>query len=231
MKRAISLWMLASVALIAGQAGALDASSPGRVSSRVASVRDLRDAGVVKQQYDYSCGAAALATLLTYGMADSVDERALLDELLELMPAEDQNAVRQQGLSLLDLQRLAEGRGHKAQGFRIAPNQLAKLRRPVIVFVQARGYPHFTVLKGVRGDRAFLADPALGNVRMPLHRFVDMWADATGRGIVFAVEPRDGAWPVSSALDTPGGPGYVEALAARQLFETAKPIRADHGIR
>jgi predicted double-glycine peptidase len=231
MKRAISLCMLASVPLIANHAAALDAGSSGRASSRVASVRELRDAGVVKQQYDYSCGAAALATLLTFGLSDQVDERTLLDELLELMSAEDQTAVRQQGLSLLELQRLAEGRGHKAQGFRIAADQLPKLRRPVIVFVHARGYPHFTVLKGVRGDRAFLADPSLGNVRMPLYRFVDMWADATGRGIVFAVEPRDGAWPASSALDPPGAPGYLETLTARHLYDIGKPLRADHGIR
>jgi predicted double-glycine peptidase len=232
MKRAISLCMLASASLTPVHSGTLDVGSgSARISLQVASVRGLRDAGVVKQQHDYSCGAAALATLLTYGLSDPVDEQALLAALLGPMSVDDQTAVRRLGLSLLDLQQLAQGRGHKAQGFRMAADQLAKLRRPVIVFVQARGYPHFAVLKGVRGDRAFLADPSLGNVRMPLYRFVDMWADATGRGIVFAVEPRDGAWPDRSALDAPERPAHLEALTARQLYDTGKPLRGGDGIR
>lgn len=195
-------------------------------------MRELRDAGVVKQRYDYSCGAAALATLLTYGLSDPVDEQTLLTDLLQMISAEDQATVQRKGLSLLDLQHLAESHGHPAQGFRISVAQLEKLRRPVIVFVQARGYPHFTVLKGVRGDRAFLADPSLGNVRMPLYRFVEMWADPEGRGIVFAVEPKAGAaWPDTSPLAAHERPVNLEALAARRLFETASPSQGDHGIR
>src|SRR5205085_11166910 len=101
--------------------------------------------------------------------------------------------------------------------------QLARLQRPVIVFGQAGGYPHFTVLKGGRGDRAYLADPSLGNERMPLYRFVDMWADAQGRGIVFAVEPKDGAWPEASPLNPPDRPVNLEAVTARQIIESALP--------
>jgi uncharacterized protein len=231
MKRAISACMLASAALFTAHAGPVEIrAGEARLSSSVASVRDLRDAGVVKQRYDYSCGAAALATLLTYGLADPVDEEALLTDLLQIISGEDQAVMKRQGLSLLDLQHLAEHRGHKAQGFRVATAQLASLRRPVIVFVEARGYRHFTVLKGVRGDRAFLADPSLGNVRMPLYRFIDMWADASGRGVVFAVEPKD-AWPDASPLNPPDRPVNLEAVTARRLFETASPVQGDHGIR
>ncbi|NML44459.1 C39 family peptidase [Ramlibacter sp. G-1-2-2] len=232
MTRALAL-LLAASALLPLRCAAQDAgNAPARPSSRVASVRELRDAGVVRQRYDYSCGAAALATLLTYGLSDPVDEQALLTELLEMISAEDQTTVQRKGLSLLDLQHLAAVHRHAAQGFRIPVSQLEKLRRPVIVFVQSRGYPHFTVLKGVRGDRAWLADPSLGNVRMPLYRFVDMWADAEGRGIVFAVEPSIGrAWPETSALDVPDRPVNLEAVTARRLFETASPSRGDHGIR
>lgn len=208
------------------------ADAPARSSSRVASVRELRDAGLVRQRYDYSCGAAALATLLTYGLLDPVDEQTLLTELLQMISVEDRSTVQRKGLSLLDLQHLAATHGHAAQGFRIGVEQLQRLRRPVIVFVQSRGYPHFTVLKGVRGDRAFLADPSLGNVRMPLYRFLDIWADPQGRGIVFAVEPKDGgAWPLASALDVRERSVNLEARTARQLFDTASPSQGDHGIR
>ena len=36
---------------------------PARLESHVQSMRAIRDAGVVRQRFDYSCGSAALATL------------------------------------------------------------------------------------------------------------------------------------------------------------------------
>jgi hypothetical protein len=53
--------------------------------------------------------------------------------------------------------------------------------------------------------RVYLADPFLGTVRMPLYRFLDVWADEPGRGIVLAMEPVDRSWPQRFALELPGG--------------------------
>jgi predicted double-glycine peptidase len=190
-------------------------------------MRELRDAAVVRQRHDYSCGSAALASLLTYGLDDPVGEQTLLDALLKPMGPDELAAIGKKGLSLQDLQRLAQMRGHKAQGFRVQADQLARVSRPVIAFVKPGGYPHFVVLKGVRGDRAYVADPSLGNVRMPLYRFLDMWADGSGSGVIFAVERKDGVWPARYALQVPEAAGTpIEALAARRLFEAGKPATA-----
>ena len=197
----------------------------GRTEYRVRSLRALRDAGVVKQLYDYSCGSAALATLLTYGLNDPVDEARLLRAVLEPLAAEQLAARQKEGLSLFDLQQLAQQLGHKAQGFRVHQSQLARLSRPVIVFIKPRGYEHFAVLKGVQGDRVHLADPSLGNVRMPLYRFLDMWADASGRGVFFAVESAAGDWPERYALQLAGGADTpLEVLSAERLMEIGKPL-------
>jgi uncharacterized protein len=188
---------------------------------RVQSMRALRDAGVVRQKYDYSCGSAALATLLTYGLDDSTDEDSILRVILSPLSSGELRALQKRGLSLLDLQKIAQGRGHKAQGFRIAADQLSKVSRPLIVFIKPNGYEHFAVFKGLRGDRVYLADPSLGNVRMPLYRFLDMWADASGHGVVFAVERIDGSWPASSALALKGADGIqLEWLSANRLLDT-----------
>jgi predicted double-glycine peptidase len=190
-----------------------------RAEFRVKSLRALRDEGVVKQRYDYSCGSASLATLLTYGLDDPVDENALLRAILEPLSPDELKALQKKGLSLFDLQKLAQGRGHKAQGFRVHQSQLPKLSRPVIVFIKPGGYEHFAVLKGLRGDRAYLADPSLGNVRMPIYRFLDMWADASGRGVVFAVEKAGGDWPERYALQLAGGADTpLEVLSAGRLM-------------
>lgn len=200
-------------------------AAAGLTEYRVRSLRALRDAGVVKQRYDYSCGSASLATLLTYGLNDPVDEDVLLRALLEPLSADQLGALQKRGLSLFDLQHLAQQRGHKALGFRVHQSQLAKLSRPVIVFIKPQGYEHFAVFKGLRGDRVHLADPSLGNVRVPLYRFLDMWADASGRGVIFAVEKAAGDWPQRYALqladrsDTP-----LEVLSAERLMAIGKPL-------
>jgi predicted double-glycine peptidase len=212
----------------AGAAGALPAvgqSAEARFDLRIKSVRELRDAGVVRQRFDYSCGSAALATLLSYGLNDPVDEQTLLRALLEPLQPDELVALTKKGLSLQDLQHLAQMRGHKAQGFRLRADQLARLSRPVIAFIKPGGYAHFAVLKGVSGDRAYLADPSLGNVRMPLYRFLDMWADASGSGVIFAVERQDGVWPERYALQLPASAGSrLELLSARRLLEAGKPF-------
>jgi uncharacterized protein len=200
-------------------------SGTARIEQRVASLVALRDAGVVKQRYDYSCGSAALATLLTYGLNDPVGEDELLRALLEPLSAAELAELQKKGLSLFHLQRLAQQRGHKAQGFRVHQSQLGKLSRPVIVFIKPSGYEHFAVFKGLRGDRVHLADPSLGNVRMALYRFIEMWADESGRGVIFAVEQTSGAWPERYALQLAGtAHPPLEVLSAERMMSIGAPF-------
>src|SRR5262245_27997322 len=103
-------------------------------------MKALRDANVIKQQFDYSCGAAALATLFHYGFCENVTERDVMVQLLSSQSAEQLQVTLQQGFSLLDLQRVAQARGYQAEGFRLAPQSLSQLNGPVIVYIQPRGY-------------------------------------------------------------------------------------------
>jgi len=228
--RGVRILLALCVATIAAGAAAEEAlvvvnSGAARIEQRVTSLVALRDAGVVKQRFDYSCGSAALATVLTYGLNDPVDELTLLRALLEPLSAEELAALHKKGLSLADMQRLAQKRGHKAQGFRLHASQLAKISRPVIVFIKPGGYEHFAVFKGVRGDRVYLADPSLGNVRMPLYRFVDMWADESGRGVIFAVERTTGGWPERYPLQLAGAAGPpLELLSAERMMSVGAPF-------
>ena len=203
-----------------GAAQVVVQAGPVREQISVTSLKTQRDFGVVKQKFDYSCGAAALATLLTYGLNDNVGEDTLLRSLFDGLSPDQVGALQKSGFSLLELQRLAQKRGYQAQGFRIPQEQLSRLGYPVIVFIRPHGYRHFAVLKGIRGDRVYLADPSLGNVRMPLYRFLDMWADKSRRGIIFAVERRNGQWPEHFALQLANNSASpVEILSAAKLSE------------
>ena len=196
-----------------------------RVEVPLRSMKDLRDHHLVRQRFDYSCGAAALATILRYGFGDEVTERDILTELFDLLSEDEEGLRRKEGFSLLDLQRVAQARGYKAQGFRLAPRYLVKLGGPVIVFIEPFGYKHFAVLRGVRGDRVYLADPSSGNVRMPAYSFLDSWLGESGKGIIFVIEPKDGLPGGDTALSPPlDGLPQPEILTAREMLAVGNPF-------
>lgn len=180
--------------------------------------RALRDAGLVRQGFDYSCGSAALATLLQGG-DEPPSETTILREVFAGLTEEEKARIVEAGVSLLDLKRVAERRGYRAEGYRVKPDFLPKLTRPVLVFIQPRGYKHFAVFRGVRGDRVFLANPARGNVRHPIWSFLDMWLDEQGRGVIFVVDSK--ASPLL-ALD-PDAPTQPEILGVRELVAIGNP--------
>ena len=192
-----------------------------RIDRPARSMKDLRDENVVKQRFDFSCGAAALATLMRYGFSEDVTEAQILVGLFDV-PSDAEKAERERtGFSLLDLQRVARARKYNAEGFRIEPDELAKLGGPVIVFIEPRGYKHFAVFRGIRGDRVYLADPSRGNIRLPLYTFLDTWLQDDGKGIIFVAEPESGS-PVGASLLSMAGAGTgrrPELLSIREMLE------------
>ncbi len=186
-----------------------------RIGGTARTWKDMRDAGVVRQGHDYSCGSAALATLLS-GADPDVTEREILLEVLEGLTDDQKRQTMEQGLSLLDLKTVANRRGFRAEGYRVEPDLLAKITRPVIVFIEPGGYRHFAVFKGMRGDRVFLADPARGNVRMPIYEFADIWLGDDGKGVLFVVGS-ESAELLALEQDAPTQP---ERMAASQLLRT-----------
>lgn len=196
-----------------------------RLDAPARSIKDQRDQNIVKQRFDFSCGSAALATLLRYGFGENVTEREILVGLFNQL-SDEQKAIREKtGFSLLDLQRVAQARGYNAQGFRLAPEQLSLLGGPVIVFIESRGYKHFAVLRGVPGGRVYLADPSRGNIRTPAHNFLKDWLQADGKGIIFVVEPKTGLpqSPTPLTLSENGLPP-PEIMTAREMLAVGNPF-------
>jgi len=138
-------------------------SAAGRV--RVQSWKTRRDEGLVKQDLDYSCGAASLATLLTQYYGAAVSEEALLQAM-------DKGDAR---ASFDDMARALAQFGFKAQGFAASWEQLVKLRVPVVVYLKHRKSDHFSVLRGIDDRTVWLADPSLGNRTYSKSQFLAMW--------------------------------------------------------
>lgn len=153
--------------------------SPGTFTVNVASMKELRFRKIVQQQYDYSCGSATLATLLTYHYEDPVTEQDVFKAMFE---NGDQEKIRKEGFSMLDMKKYLEAREYKADGFRVSLDKLRDIGVPAIVLVNTRGYKHFVVIKGVTDNRVLLGDPALGTRSLPRAEFEQMW-----NGLIFIV--------------------------------------------
>ena len=151
----------------------------------VRSLLEIRQANVVIQQWDVSCGAAALATLLTYHLGDAVSEKGVAQAMLG--KTNPLRVKHRGGFSLLDLKRYAEARGFQADGYtNVSLADLVKLG-PAIVPIQLDGYPHFVVFRARSGDRVLIADPAFGNRSVEVELFEKAW-----QKIAFVVDRRGG---------------------------------------
>jgi predicted double-glycine peptidase len=161
----------------------------------VQSLLELRQENVAIQNWDLSCGAAALTTLFRYQHGEDVTEREVALELVqrdEYLANPDLLRLRQ-GFSLLDLKRVVDRRGYSGVGMgRLTLDGLVA-HAPVIVPVDLLGYNHFVVFRGQLGDRVLLADPAYGNRTMTVARFQQGWIEYPELGRVgFVVARRDG---------------------------------------
>lgn len=145
----------------------------------VTSLADIPFRTVVRQQYDYSCGSAALATLLHHHYGIRVGEA----EVFKAMYATgDQKRIREVGFSLLDIKRYLASRGFEADGYRTTFDQLVKVNRPAIAVVTAGTYRHFVVVKGARDGKVLIGDPAQGLKTYTNAEFSQIW-----NGVIFAI--------------------------------------------
>lgn len=171
-----------AISAIAVEAAAADIAinAQGRLYSvAVTSYRDMPFRTVVRQQYDCSCGSAAVATLLRFHFARDVGEA----EVFKAMYAHgDQEKIRKVGFSLLDLKRYIESQGLKADGFRISLEQLERSSAPVITVITVNNYRHFVVVKGAQNGEILVGDPALGLRKYSRNAFAKVW-----NGVVLAV--------------------------------------------
>lgn len=153
---------------------AMDLSMPGmtHLSVNVKSLRATRFATTLRQQYDFSCGSAALATLLTHHYGTPVSEAAIFERMFQ---DGDQPKIRREGFSMLDMQRYLAQRGFKADGFQLSLDKLMQAKLPAIVLLSENGYQHFVVIKGAADGRVLVGDPSSGTRALPLERFHALW--------------------------------------------------------
>ena len=185
MARGFAVWLvvagLAVTGLPAAHAGGVNVETTGvTVGLDVESVRERRYRGIMEQKYDYSCGAAALASLLKYHYGRS--ETTELDVFKGMWRGGDKEKIREKGFSMLDMKRYLSQRSIKANGYKVSLDKLVEAGIPGIALINTDGYKHFVLIKGVREDAVLYGDPARGRRKVDRERFEEMW-----NGAVFVV--------------------------------------------
>ncbi|AXA92054.1 C39 family peptidase [Massilia sp. YMA4] len=147
---------------------------------------ELKYRHIVRQAYDYSCGSAALVTILTYHLGLPVTEQQAMEGMLE--KGEKEKIIERRGFSLLDMKRYVASLGVTGAGYRAEVKDLLSLTEPAIVPIDYAGAKHFVVLRGIRDGVVFIADPSAGNIAFSVEEFATLWDQNT----LFIVSPQAG---------------------------------------
>lgn len=155
----------------------------GAYSLPITSMKGARFRAMIRQQYDFSCGSAALSTLLTYHYGFNVNEETVFVAMYE---KGDQPKIRRDGFSLFDMKRYLENQGFQADGFEAPLEKLESAGIPAIVLINENGYNHFVVIKGIREGRVLIGDPSGGTRALSQPAFERLWTN----GILFVISNR-----------------------------------------
>lgn len=145
----------------------------------------FKDQNVVKQEFDYSCGSAALATLLNFYLGEKMSEQQVIQGLMEY--GDSRLIEERRAFSLLDMKQFVSVLGYQAAGYTAELEDLKTLDKPCIVPIEFYGYKHFVVYRGIYSDHMFFADPFMGNISFTVSEFQKMWY----KNIVFLVTSGD----------------------------------------
>ena len=203
---------------VQAQTAYLPSVGSGDVVMPVTSIRQARLAGTLLQQYDFSCGSAAIATLLTHHYGYPTSEAAVFEHMFR---TGDQKKIRTEGFSLLDMKRFLQSHGFEADGFEQPLDKLAEAKVPAIVLINENGYQHFVVVKGLRGDRVLIGDPANGTRAVSRARFMAVWQN----NLLFVVHNRMATARFNLAADWQAAPlaPLASGMNRGNLSGTAMP--------
>ncbi len=165
---------------------------------------------VVMQLEALECGAASLTMVLAY-----------YNKWIPLEQVRKDCGVSRDGSNAKNVLKAARSYGLTAKGYRYEPEELKKAASfPCIIHWN---FNHFVVLNGFKSGKAYLNDPARGNVSVTMEEF-----DKSFTGIVLMFEPSESFEPggkQKSMLEFAGkrlkGAGTAVAFVVLTTFITA----------
>ena len=149
---------------------------------KIKPLSDFQTDRLVKQTYDYSCGSAALATLLKFYLGENFTEKQVIHGMLQY--GDPERIKQRRAFSLLDMKKFVNALGYEANGYKGNMSDLEDSEFwPCIVPIKLFEYRHFVVVKGIHDGHIFIADPWRGHSSYTLAQFEDVWFE----NVIFVV--------------------------------------------
>jgi len=186
---------------------------------------EIRNERVVRQKFDFSCGAASMATIMKYFYHVDVTENGIVKAVLDEKGVGKEAKKLEKSdfaLSFADLAAYGESLGFKGLGVAMGIDGLKKLRIPVIIYIKIRRFEHFTVFKGINGNFVYLADPSFGNMKVKMEKFIEMFYQRDdlqhpGRVLAFIPKDKGSVRPDEGFMNIPQSSDYLYNLLENRI--------------
>lgn len=187
-----------------------------RLKQYVRSATEIDNENIIHQSFDYSCGSAALATLLRYRFGEDFTEKQVIQGLMNY--GDSEQISKRRAFSLLDMKKFVSVLGYKGVGYKADIEDLKTIDGPFIVPIKIFEYRHFVVFKGIYKGHVFVSDPWRGNISFTMGEFMDAWYD----NIVFIIYP-EGAKTIDALSLKDKDLRYIDEDTAREFMTNHTP--------
>ena len=178
---------------------------------------DQRDDRVVKQELDYTCGAASLATILNEYYSHEVSEQDILTAI---------DIDNKLSLSFLDLTRYAESIRYTAYGYQLDFSRMKQVLHetgaPLLAYVKIKNQDHFLVIRDIdETGNVYVADPSTGNATYKHHDFIRIWQQFSQEGRILVIIPNE-VIDIDASFTRNYFPSSIENFVHDPLYRTRK---------
>ena len=148
----------------------------------VKSYQELKNENMIRQNYEQSCGAASLATLLNMSNFKQFTE-------LEILQAMNEKVLNTDMVSFSQLIATLEKLGFEGGAYQIERTSLDKLvGLPLLVKIEDDPrFPHFVIIINHKGDFLQILDPSSGAYISSKREFFSLWDRDKKGGFVLMV--------------------------------------------
>ena len=157
------------------------------ITQSIKPLSEFVTARIVKQSYDYSCGSAALATVLKFYLGEDFTEKEVIQGLLQ--HGDPERIKKRRAFSLLDMKKFVTALGYEGNGYKGGIEDIKDPEFwPCIVPIKLFDYRHFVVIKGVHKGHIFIVDPWRGHESYTIAQFEKMWY----QNVLFVISSNNG---------------------------------------
>lgn len=151
----------------------------------VKSYQEIKNEKVIRQNYEESCGAASLATLINI-----LDDSNLTE--LDLLKAMSGQQLYTDMVSFADLNDAVKKLGFQSKSYKIDRKILESIMSvPILVKIEDDPrFPHFVVIINHKGNYLQIFDPSYGEYISSKREFYSIWDRYNKGGFALIINPK-----------------------------------------